>query len=196
MVGIGGGQIRIPAAQAAEQEANVVFKENLEGANPQLGTSWANNVKSWKANFVAKPDGTYDFTAMKRVLDIYKEEGMDQSLIVVMTSIPTYQFVKTDTEELRQKLLQQTRSMTRALVKFQKKNGYPQLAVYGIDEATGERLAKEKDIFKAILDEGGMTTAAVTSGFYPAIGDLLTLPILSYPDPSASTKVHAAGHQI
>ena len=76
-------------------------------------------------------------------------------------------------------------------------HGYEGVYVYGIDEATGERLRSERRAFQAAHDGGGKVFVAVGPGFFPLVGDLLDLPVLmGAPDPETARKVHEAGGRI
>jgi len=79
---------------------------------------------------------------------------------------------------------------------FLKPYGYKQVYFYGIDEATGETLARQKAVWKAVQQVGGKTFVACYKGTFEAMGDTLNTAVLAGPpDPDEAKKYHSIGSQ-
>lgn len=75
--------------------------------------------------------------------------------------------------------------------------GYTTGYFYGIDEATGERLARQKAAWQATQDCGGKTFVACYKKTFEAMGRLLNTAVLAGPpDPAEAAKYHAIGSQV
>jgi hypothetical protein len=146
--------------------------------------------------FGRQADGTFDFLALKRSMEIYRQEGLTQGPIIVMGAVPFYEYVQTSDENKRRQLLEETRQAILALNAFRKANGFPPMAVYGIDEASGETLWAEREVFRTVVEAGGMTAVACGGDFWPAVGKWLSRPILNVGAPETYPKVHAAGNKV
>ena len=146
--------------------------------------------------FRRREDGTYDFSQLQRVMEIYRRMGLTKGPIVVMGGVNFYEFVRTKDPKRRQEILQQAVEATKALAQFCRAHGYPPLAFYGIDEASGETLAAERDLFRAIVEAGGMTAVACGWDFFPAVGRWLTRPIIAIGHPECYPQVHALGYKV
>jgi len=145
--------------------------------------------------FLVLPDGSYDFRPLKRVMDIYRQEGLTEGPIVLMSAFPFYDFAGKD-EATQKQLLEKVRSMTQALETFRRQNNYPRLAPYGIDEAVGEKLLSQREAFRVINQLGGMVAAAVGPNFFPAVGEWLNRPIIAGGQPEIYPKVHDRGFKV
>jgi hypothetical protein len=72
--------------------------------------------------------------------------------------------------------------------------GYDPVYFYGIDEATGERLASQKMTWQAVQDAGGKTFVACYKKTFEAMGPLLNCAVLAgHPDPTEGEKWHSVG---
>jgi len=79
---------------------------------------------------------------------------------------------------------------------FLKPYGYETVYFYGIDEATGETLARQKAAWKVTQEAGGKTFVACYTGTFEAMGDSLNTAVLAgAPDPAEAAKYHAIGSQ-
>ena len=78
--------------------------------------------------------------------------------------------------------------------------GIPEVYVYGIDEAVGERLKSERPAWEAVHAAGGKVWVAGSLGTFEIVGDLLD--VFNHgagrggPDPKLADQWHAAGHKI
>jgi hypothetical protein len=74
--------------------------------------------------------------------------------------------------------------------------GYTTVYFYGIDEATGEALARQRAAWKATQECGGKTFVACYKATFEAMGALLNTAVLAgAPDPEEAKKYHAVGSQ-
>ena len=81
-------------------------------------------------------------------------------------------------------------------IDFVKPYGYSTIYFYGADEATGERLIKQRKAWKVVQDAGGKTFVACGPDAYDSMGGLLNCAVLSgKPDPDQARKWHRAGSQ-
>ncbi len=76
-------------------------------------------------------------------------------------------------------------------------HGYAPVYVYGIDEASGERLKVQQRAWEAVKEVGGRVFVACYKGTFEAMGDRLALAILAgAPDREEAKKYHRVGSQI
>jgi len=74
--------------------------------------------------------------------------------------------------------------------------GYGEAYFYGIDEATGDALARQRAAWKATQEAGGRTFVACYKKTFEAMGALLNTAVLAGPpDPAEAAKYHAVGSQ-
>lgn len=76
-------------------------------------------------------------------------------------------------------------------------HGYAPVYVYGIDEATGERLKAQQSAWEAVKKAGGRVFVACYKGTFEAMGDRLGLAVFAgKPDREEANKYHRVGSQI
>jgi len=76
-------------------------------------------------------------------------------------------------------------------------HGYGPVYVYGIDEATGERLIAQRRAWEAVKEAGGRVFVACYRGTFEAMGDRLGLAVFAgRPDPDEARKYHRVGSEI
>lgn len=74
--------------------------------------------------------------------------------------------------------------------------GYKSVYFYGIDEASGEMLTRQKAAWKATQEAGGKTFVACYKKTFEAMGALLNTAVLAGPpDPEEARKFHSVGSQ-
>lgn len=74
--------------------------------------------------------------------------------------------------------------------------GYTTVYFYGIDEATGDALARQKAAWQATQESGAKTFVACYKKTFEAMGALLNTAVLAGPpDPEEAAKYHAVGAQ-
>lgn len=75
--------------------------------------------------------------------------------------------------------------------------GYDEVYAYGFDEATGERLASQRQAWAAVQEAGGKTFVACYLKTFEAMGKLLDLAILAGPPkPEEVAKFHSVGSKV
>ena len=93
--------------------------------------------------------------------------------------------------------LENLKNQVKELIELAKKNGYEDVYVYGLDEATGDRLKSQRPAWNAVHEVGGKVFVACYPKAFEAMGDLLDLAVLPLaPDPKEAAKYHGVGHQI
>ncbi|MGC9316849.1 MAG: sugar-binding protein [Armatimonadota bacterium] len=132
---------------------------------------------------------SYNEELLGQVFDLREAAGMRGRPVMtlgVSTGAP-------QTEEA----LAQLRERVRTWLDFVRERGYEELYVYGIDEASGERLRAERAAFQAVHEVGAKVFVACYRGYFDVVGDLLDLPVWSgQPDPEEAEKAHSVGHRI
>lgn len=85
----------------------------------------------------------------------------------------------------------------RRWIKLAKQYGHDSVYFYGADEATGERLKRQRPAWKATRDAGGKTFVAGYRGSFEIVGDLQDVLVFAgRPDPKYAAKYHGIGHRI
>ncbi len=76
-------------------------------------------------------------------------------------------------------------------------HGYGPVYIYGIDEATGERLKAQQNAWEAVKEVGGRVFVACYKGTFEAMGDRLGLAVFAgAPDREEARKYHRVGSEI
>lgn len=131
----------------------------------------------------------FDEELLGRVLDLREAAGMRSPRLYTLgisTGAP-------ETEEA----LAQLRDGVRTWLDFTRARGYEELCVYGIDEASGDRLRAERAAFAAVHEVGARVFVACYRDYFDLVGDLLDVPVWSgAPDPEEAAKAHSVGHRI
>ncbi len=82
-------------------------------------------------------------------------------------------------------------------LKLIRQYGYRDLYVYGLDEATGERLRSQRAAWRAVQEAGGKTFVAGYVGTFEAMGRLLNCLVFAGPPrPDEAAKWHSVGSRI
>jgi hypothetical protein len=75
--------------------------------------------------------------------------------------------------------------------------GVPDVYVYGLDEATGQRLLGQRAAWAQVHDHGAKIFVAGYEGTFEAMGDLLDMFVHAWrPSSTEAAKWHGAGHAI
>ncbi|MEA3403030.1 MAG: sugar-binding protein [Armatimonadota bacterium] len=132
---------------------------------------------------------SFDERLLDQVFDLREAAGMRGKPVMtlgVSTGAP-------QTEEA----LAQLKERVQRWLDFVRARGYEELYVYGIDEASGERLRAERAAFQAVHEVGAKVFVACYRGYFDVVGDLLDMPVWSgQPDPEEAEKAHSVGHRI
>jgi hypothetical protein len=146
-----------------------------------------------------KPDGTLDFSHIRRIWDLRQQAGLTASPIVkTRPGVPVSDYAYAKDPARQQELLTRIGDLTRQWMAFCKETGFPTPLIYGIDEAGGAVLAAERAAYKAVQEAGGMTGVAVGGGgvFFREAGDSLSRPIIQGGTTAKELRlVHEAGHK-
>lgn len=93
--------------------------------------------------------------------------------------------------------LRQLTEDARRLSAWAKSLGFDNFYFHGMDEASGERLRREKDAFQAVRDGGAGVFVACRPSFFDIVGPLLNLPnVTGRLHPDLARRVHEAGIRI
>lgn len=125
--------------------------------------------------------------SLRRVLDLRRQEGL-----------PTDYFYNLGygVGPQKESELPAVREQVKWWLNFLKPYGYRQVYFYGIDEATGEALARQKAAWTACQEAGGRSFVACYKGTFEAMGKTLNTAVLAGPpDPEEAVKWHSVGSQ-
>ncbi len=96
--------------------------------------------------------------------------------------------------------LAELKRKVRLLIGIARQYGYQEVYVYGIDEATGEKLTSQRPAWNAVHEAGGKVFTSVYRGALEVMGDILDLAILNsfrdFPDVAEVEKYHKLGKQV
>ena len=131
----------------------------------------------------------------------YHEELLPQALTIrEQAGLPTdtlYTLGISTGNPTSEAQLEALRSGVEKWVDLAQQHGYDEVYVYGIDEATGERLKAQRAAWEAVHDAGAKVFVACYKGTFEVMGDLLDLAVYAHaPLPEEAEKYHEAGHQI
>ena len=126
-----------------------------------------------------KTDDGWDFTAMEHLLAMGRRAGLTRSPFMWLGHgqdfIPDPRPGRPKSMET---VITNFNSLIPAVNGLCDANGYPRPALFGHDEASGERLMKLREGYGAVNDAGGLVTVACYPNFFDEIGDALSLPII------------------
>jgi hypothetical protein len=162
----------------------------------EVGSEWKTpqqfeaEMRDLKAHGISNPTvyQPIDYELLEKVIEIRKKAGI---VGVPLLSLGLGTGAPTNKEGL-----DALKHRTRQLVEFAKKHGIPEVYVYGIDEATGERLKTQRQAWQAVHEAGGKVFVACSKGFFDAIGDLLDLPIMAGATAWHVEEVHKLGRKM
>lgn len=125
-----------------------------------------------------------------RVLRLRAEAGMDNRTLYYLgftTGNPT---TPKDLEALKNKV--------KEVIEFAKTRGAEEVYFYGIDEAKDEKLASQREAWKAVHDAGGkILVAGQKEKNFKAMGDIQDLLVCAFaPLKEEAARWHSAGHKI
>jgi len=137
-----------------------------------------------------------DKAIFDNVLRIRNEEGMgSQPLYTYCAFLGTtedYSTAITDPAKI-----QALKSKTEEMVALIQSYGYPEVYIYGVDEARGQVLLDQRASWEAVHEAGGKVWTAGHIGAFDLVGDLLDLfECAEVVDPAEAAKWHSVGHQI
>ena len=159
-----------------------------EGKSPE---QFAAEMRDLVAHGVTNPTiyQGFDERLLSQVFDLREAAGMRGRRVYslgVGTGAP-------QTEEA----LAELRTGVQTWLDFIRARGYEELCVYGIDEASGDRLRAERQAFQAVHEVGAKVFVACYRDYFDVVGDLLDVPVWSgAPDAEEAAKAHGVGHRI
>ena len=183
-----------PAGKGAitsEIKSELQFKSELENMlahgviNPRILIR-LKNPGSWE-------EGP-DLEELERVLEIRESVGMGcQSIQLGIGYNLGFDTNISITPERLEILKQNVKNVLEVTERF----NIPEVYFYGIDEAVGERLVSQKEVWRAIQEAGGKVNVSGYTGHFDLVGDTLDLLIhANYPDKNEAGKWHASGKKI
>jgi hypothetical protein len=93
--------------------------------------------------------------------------------------------------------LEALRERVRRTVALAKEYGFTGVYFYGLDEATGDRLASQRTAWQAVQEAGGKVIVSGFRGQFEAVGDILDLCNWCGPlDPAQPPQWHGLGHRL
>ena len=130
-----------------------------------------------------KPDGKhFDFSRIDQVMDLREKAGFpvrNQPLYWHGGPNMLCGHYKHDAWSIDQKTLDGVARTTKAMLRWAKRRGIPELHVYGIDEVQQKRLKQEIRAFKMIRSLGAKVFVAVMSNYHDYLGDMLDCAIMN-----------------
>jgi hypothetical protein len=127
--------------------------------------------------------------ALREVISMQYRAGITKGPFICVTYGIGYQRTEEDLDKERRDL--------RDFRAFVEGLGRSPVYVQGQDEASGDRLRAERPSFAAAHDAGVKVFVACRHSFFPIIGDLLDLPVVSGElIPDLAAQVHANGYRI
>lgn len=144
------------------------------------------------------PDGTLDFSHLRRVWELRKKAGLTKGPILkVRTGVPVSEYATEKDPVKRKEILKKISERVKQWLEFVKESGFPTPLFFGIDEASGDLLGAQREAYKAIQDAGGKTGVQIGSGFFRWVGDVMDRPIVNGSISKAELKmVHDKGYKV
>ena len=121
---------------------------------------------------------TLDFTVFARELSLREQAGMKAAGPLYLVSSGPINAGTTDYTP--EQLSQQTAWVTET-VAWARKRGYSDVYFHGADEATGPRLLAQRPTWDAIHAGGGKVFISNYGGFFPHVGDVIDLAVITHP---------------
>ena len=133
------------------------------------------NPNIYNAEVVDVGDGTLDFTGFAHELSLREQAGMKAAgplYIVAGTPIHAGNGGAYTSSEVT--------AMVSEIVTWAQQRGYSDVYFMGNDEATGEGLVAQRPTWDAVHAGGGKIFAANFGGFFPFVGDILDLAVITH----------------
>jgi len=126
----------------------------------------------------------------RRHLEITREVGMSgRPLYFADSGVVQNPTAPAELEALRERV--------RRTVALAKEYGFTGVYFYGLDEATGDRLASQRIAWQAVHEAGGKVIVSGFRGQFEAVGDILDLCNWCGPlDPAQPPQWHGLGHRL
>jgi hypothetical protein len=123
-----------------------------------------------------KDDGTLDLSKLEKTIQLREKAGIRGTALYLVIGVPH------DYGNLTAEMHEENVRWVREIVSWAAKRGYPDVYFYGRDEAAGDDLTAQREVWMCVHEGGGkMFVANETGDFFKLVGDLLDLPILLNP---------------
>lgn len=152
--------------------------------------------RDMKAHGVYLPDiyqpvslkgGDLDVTGFEKYLAIKERAGLPLSPLL-MLSIGATEATTDEAFTERVRLYEKFMAYARS-------RGITEVYFYGQDEASGEPLRRQREMWKEVHRVGAKTWAACSTGFFDLVGDVLDLPVIARQSPNEVPRVKALGRK-
>ncbi len=159
-----------------------------EGKSPEQYEAEMRDLKAHGVEYPTVYQG-YDEKLLRQVFEIRQKAGLLKG--------PLYSLGISTGNPTTSAALEGLRSGVRKWLAMAGQYGYDELYVYGIDEATGERLKSQRAAWHAVHEAGGKVVVACYKGTFEVMGDLLDVAVYAGPPVAEEAdKYHQAGHHI
>ena len=125
---------------------------------------------------IVQEDGQLDMSHLERVLTLRKQAGITAKTLYLIGNGP----IVTNTKLAEDKRAQNIESVEQ-VVRWARERGYDEVYFMGKDEATGDVLIQQREVWEMLHLGGAKVFAANYGGFYGTMDDLLDLPVLEHP---------------
>ena len=185
-------------------EYGVYYRAQLTDQTPaavtsdfKTATQIEADLRNMKAHGIQWPDvyercpargNTVDFSRLDRQLQIRRAAGLPVDPLLYL-GVGTGGLV--DAEAANERL-----ALIKKVIAFAHARGIREVYFYGEDEATGQALHAQRQVWSAIRREGGKVWTACSTGFFDLVGDLLDLPVVARQAPAEVARVHALGRKV
>ena len=196
-----------------EQEYSLYYRAFLGATTPEIVSSEQKTEAQMEAEFRnmkahgitnpnvyqrvnVKKDGSFDskyradvdFTHLDQVFDLREQVGMKLDPLYFL-GVGTGS--STNEVEIARRI-----EIMRNVLEWAKGRGIRTVYFQGSDEARGEELRRQREIWEEVHAIGGKIFVATSTGFFDLVGDLLDLPVVARESPDDVSRVQALGHKI
>ena len=153
----------------------------LSAEMKNMGEHGHNTLNLYTSGMKKTPDG-WDMSVLGRLLEAGVEAGLERSPFTYLGGagywVPHTRGDRLDAPDTIEKVIERLTERVTAINAFCREKGYPQPALFGVDERSGKKLAELRRSYQAVNDAGGVVTVACYAGYFQNIGMALSLPIV------------------
>ncbi len=149
------------------------------------------NPNIYNAGVDLEADGkTLNFTDFAKLLSLREEAGMEATgPLYIVNGTPVHAGDGAGAS------MAQVTAWVKEIVAWAQKRGYSDVYFMGNDEATGQRLIAQRPTWEAVHAGGGKVFIANYGSFFPHVGDLVDLAVITHPSgnpiDTANTKAES-----
>ncbi|MAE67453.1 MAG: hypothetical protein CMJ18_24595 [Phycisphaeraceae bacterium] len=125
-----------------------------------------------------REDGQIDMSYAERILALRRQVGMPDKSIYFIGNGP---FITGAVPEIDENNGARNTRLARQLARWAKQRGYEEVYLQAEDEASGDRLNRQRRAWETINQGGARVFVATGRDFNERVGDVLNLPILIHP---------------